>query len=446
MAVPPIIWTKSLTIDSTSSGIGHIGGTELRALAVMDGVLYAGNGYWRDTSERDPALPGPQVLVLDSPTASWRVDTEFDDRITGGLRAGVRRYQAIGALYAVQFHSDRSGHPLQPSRSVLLASVWDRLGGLRVFFKNGRSGSWSHTDLAFGVPPGSQIRSFGYHRDSVTGVERVFAGTNPRGIISGAYDSTGSGGIHWDTEPEPGMPKLRDEQRVMSFAECDGRLYATVGWEIYEREDGAAPSWKKVFTWGKGLAFTGSGGLRGLTSIGDPSGKAQFLLVAAEGPQGLILRIAPLEGFKAVTDLDVRNFLSRTWGTAVSAEIVAYNDMTVYPDTTHSDSACPSLLIGGYDAKTPNSSTWIGANHKAPGAYFLVRDCRGHYSSREIVDSNISPKPLLVATRTMILSPFAADPKGTLYAGGFDAGNIEPHNSAWLYRGVPASNKEFREY
>jgi hypothetical protein len=61
----------------------------------------------------------------------------------------------------------------------------------------------------------------------------------------------------------------------------------------------------------------------------------------------------------------------------------------------------------------------------------------GHYSSVEIVDPGITPKPALVATRTLILSPFPSDPPGTLYAGGFDAGNIRPHNSAWLYRGTP---------
>ena len=32
----------------------------------------------------------------------------------------------------------------------------------------------------------------------------------------------------------------------------------------------------------------------------------------------------------------MRDFLSRVWGTTVTAEIVAYNDMTVYPNTTHS--------------------------------------------------------------------------------------------------------------
>jgi poly(A) polymerase len=433
--VPSIAWARSLPIDSMSRGIGQIGGTEVRALASMDGTLYAAIGYWRDTRQSDPALPGPQVLALDSPAGSWRVDGQFDDRMGGGGNGGMHRYQAIGALQAVQFHSDRNGQELSPPRSVLLASVWDRQGGLRVFSKSGRAGTWVRADLVSNAPAHSQIRSFGFHRDAVTGVERAFAGTNPNGIISGAYDASGSGAIRWDAASEAGLPTLVRAQRIMSFAECDGKLYATVGWEIYERQDGSSPSWRRVYSFGENLPFNGSGGLRGLTTINDPAGRGQVLLVVAEGAQGQILRINPHEGFRAVAELNVNDALSKVWGTPVIAGIVAYNDMTVYPDPSNS---CPSLLIGGFDAKTPYASNVIGANNKATGAYYLIRDCQGRYVSREIFDPKISPKPPLVATRAIILSPFASDPPGTIYAGGFDAGNTQPHNTAWLYRGVPS--------
>ena len=80
--VPLFTWRRSLPIDSMSPEIGVIGGTELRALATMDGSLYAGNSYWRDSRRTDPGLPGAQVLVLDAPAASWKVDAEFSERIT----------------------------------------------------------------------------------------------------------------------------------------------------------------------------------------------------------------------------------------------------------------------------------------------------------------------------------------------------------------------------
>jgi hypothetical protein len=403
----------------------------------MDWALYAGNGYWRDSRWADPALPGAQVLVLDAPAASWKVDIELSERITSGQQAGLRRYLAIGALYTVRFGSDYRGRPLATEQSVLLASVWDRLGSLTLFAKGGRSGRWSKTTLAPTAPKGAQTRSFGYHRDSVTGIERVFAGTNPAGIISGAYDPSGPGRIVWDTQPETGVSPTRPRQRVMSFAECNGKLYATVAWEIYERQDGIAPSWTKVFTWGQGLPLTGSGGLRGLTAIADPSGGGQVLLVAAEGGQGRLLRIAPRDHYSAVADLNVLSYASRELQTPVRALIVAYNDMTPYPPAPRSAVSPGSLLIGGYHATTPQSANGLGRFDIAPGAYVLIRDSRGGYRSLEVLDPAISPTPALVATRTIISSPFPADPPGTIYAGGFDAGQLTPHNSAWLYRGTP---------
>lgn len=434
---PSFTWRRSLPIDSMSPGIGVIGGTELRALATMNGSLYAGNSYWRDSRQADPALPGAQVLVLDAPAGSWDVDIELSERIMSGEQAGLRRYQAIGALYTATFGSDYRGRPLASRRPVLLASVWDRLGSLTLFAKDGQSGRWSQVILAPTAPKGAQTRSFGFHRDSVTGIELVFAGTNPVGILSGAYDPAGPGRIVWDTGPEPGVSPTRPYQRVMSFAECSGMLYATVGWEIYQRQDGRTPSWTKVFTWGHALPLNGNGGLRGLTPIADPAGGGQALLVAAEGSQGCLLRLAPRAQFSVATDLDVLTYASTELHTPVRALIIAYNDMTPYPKTAQPGASSGFLLIGGYDAATPQSSSGLGPTTKAPGAYMLIRDSRGGYRSQEVLDPAITPTPALVATRTIICSPFPSDLPGTIYAGGFDAGNLTPHNSAWLYRGTP---------
>jgi hypothetical protein len=416
-------WRRSLPVDSMSPGIGAFGGTELRALATMDGSLYAGNGYWHDSQQSNPALPGAQVYVLDAPTISWKVDAEFGERVAPG---GKRRYQAIGALYCARFAG--------AGQSVLLASVWDRLGSLTIFAKAGRSGSWDRFRFAQTAPAGAQTRSFGQHRDQVTGQELVFAGTNPLGIFSGTYDPAKPGGIDWGPHPEAGISPTEASQRVMSFAQCNKKLYATVGWQIYERQDGRTPSWKHVFTWGHDLPLNGYGGLRGLTSIADPAGAGEDLLVAAEGAQGRVLRIAPLDHYRHTPDLDVLSYASKELNTTVEAVIVAYNNMTRYTRTSH-DAGPTGLLIGGYDAKT--TSGGLGAQHKAPGAYVLWRDPGGGYRAQEVLDPAITPAPDLVATRAIIGSPFADDPPGTVYAGGFDAGNLRPHNSAWLYRGTP---------
>jgi hypothetical protein len=69
-----------------------------------------------------------------------------------------------------------------------------------------------------------------------------------------------------------------------------------------------------------------------------------------------------------------------------------------------------------------------------------VRSCKGEYTVEWVYDPAIKPVPALVAVRAIALSPFSQDPRGTIYAGGFDAGNaLAPgvHNTAWLYKGVP---------
>ena len=69
-----------------------------------------------------------------------------------------------------------------------------------------------------------------------------------------------------------------------------------------------------------------------------------------------------------------------------------------------------------------------------------MRDCMGNYTVHWVYDPSLHPVPELVAVRAIAVSPFSQDPPGTIYAGGFDAGNAPTpgvHNTAWLYRGVP---------
>ena len=155
--------------------------------------------------------------------------------------------------------------------------------------------------------------------------------------------------------------------------------------------------------------------------------------MAVESKPFRILRIEPKQGHVAHEEIDVSSFLAQRWGTFVGYGIAAYNDMTAYVDPRRP--RCPSVLIG-FESTTRFAANGVGENGKHPWAHYLVRDCNGFYGMRTIADpANFDAD--LVATRTMIVSPFATDPPGTLYAGGFDAGNMTAHNTAWLYRGRP---------
>jgi hypothetical protein len=285
-------WTFQASLGGT--------GTEMRNLVAHDGKLYAANGYWKDTAGPF-GTPGAQVFVLDRAGGPWRVDHTFDDQLRG-LR---RRHLAVSALARATFRSDARGRALPAPVSLLLASTWDLTGAQSVFV---RDGGWRQDVLAQDRPaPGflPQIRSFGFHRDQLTGADHVFAGAS-RGIYAGAY---ASGRIAWADQPELAtqglgadqFPGLAGRLRISSFAEARGRLFAAIGQQVWVRQDGAAPAWTLFYT--NPAPHYSQTGLRGLTAVSEPGG-GTFLLAAAEGNRARIVRIDPVTGGET-TDLDI---------------------------------------------------------------------------------------------------------------------------------------------
>ncbi len=444
-AMPQFHWSRSLPVDSLSPAIGELGGTETRALVGLGGKLYAGIGYWSDSETESPQLPGAQVLVLDAPSSRWRVDLQLDGRIGTGPRAGARTYMAISVLDVVTFRSDMRGKGIPPT-SVLLAGVWrrDRDGGTEIFYRIEGDRSWKKSVLAPAGSPGQQARGFFLYTDKVTKTERVFAGTGvpkgdqPGGIWSGVFDSEFRE-IHWNPAPEawdkpPDTEATLATIRVASFAECGNTLYAAAYDCLYERQDGGAPVWKKVFQRSVPSSnVKGGTGFRGLTMLDDPCLRRQVLLVAQEARPFVILKIDPRNGFRASVDLNISEYLGRRWNRDVGYGIAAYNNMTPYPGRANAQA--PSLLIG-FEAALPQQPAGRFKKFEL-GAHFLVRHPDGRYDLRDVIDQSLRPSPVLLSVRALTASPFPEDPAGTLYAGGFDANSVPVHNTAWIYRGVP---------
>src|SRR5580658_2499196 len=183
-----------------------VGGTEVRSLVAHGGKLYAGNGYWEDQSE---ASQGAEILVLDRPGGRWRVDHAFNERMPNG-RA---RHLAIATMGDAEFATDASGKPLAEPVSILLASTWDLSGEVQVYARDDATGEWMGETLARdqripGVRDLAQVRSFGSHRDRITGIDYAFAGHDPHGIFSGVYDPTVPGRIRWSQAPELDLSRL----------------------------------------------------------------------------------------------------------------------------------------------------------------------------------------------------------------------------------------------
>jgi len=429
-----------------------MGGTEMRTLVAHAGKLFAGNGYWKDRPGPE-GFQGAEILVLDRPDGQWRVDHDFDER----MPSGRARNFAIGVMGEVHFATDKSGKPLANPVSILLASTWDRSGESDIYARDDATGVWIAEELADGArDPGVRrlqqvrsVRSFGSHRDRVTGIDYAFAGNQPRGVFSGVYDPTVPGRIRWSETPEldistisvADFPGQARRLRVTSFAECNDRLYATVGQQIYERIDGAAPHWRLIYT--NRNPGRSQSGLRGLTAAPSPDGQGQVLLAAVEGTEPRIIRFNPRDG-SDTTDLDLHEFLGRAWGMDVGYMIAAYNDMAEVRDGHGND-----VFLIGFEAFIPRYSQVapghrmfdLGKGRLEGNAWYLIRSLDGTYDLRRIPARPSQPMVAIpgrpgqpmVATRSIVASPFPAD-SDAIYFAGFDANKAPAHNTAWVVR------------
>ena len=199
---------------------------------------------------------------------------------------------------------------------------------------------------------GGQTRSFASYTDSVTHQEMAFAGTDPYGIFSGAFNSA-TNSIQWGATVEPGTSGLMNGKptghtRVMSFAACGGKLYASIYDTIVVRTDGPNPSWQMFYQYSGPALPSASSGFRGLTCVPNLNGSGSMLIAALEGP-GDIYDI-PLDGSQPTIELNTSNYLSTRLATWVGYVIGAYNNMIVYPQS-------------GYD-RLPRSSPW--SQHQRP--------------------------------------------------------------------------------
>ena len=140
-----LTWTTSYVPGGTDSA-GHLmEGTEARALVAFGGSLYAGIGYWEDTSSGDANLPGAQVLRLDSPGGGWQVDLQIDPVIPSGPYTGWRKEYAVAGLAALTLTTDSAGAPLSPPAQFLAATTWGRPPGLRFWTRPLSAPVWTET-------------------------------------------------------------------------------------------------------------------------------------------------------------------------------------------------------------------------------------------------------------------------------------------------------------
>jgi len=309
-------WEQSFKAGMIDESTGKpIRGTEIVHLVAHKGRLYAGNGYWMDT-RGFAEIPWSQVLVLDSPDATWKVD----------LALGPQHLR-VTALESVTFTTDADGKALATPVNLLLAASDIQRGHREsnIWTRNDDSNTWVKTTLQADPKYRRSTRALTVHRDQRTGVDRIFVAAGALGIYSGVYDVNQPGRIRWGGEAELGPVTIRP----MSFVEANGSLYASTGVSVYRRTDGLSPVWEKVYS-DETREHWELGGIRGLSAVPSPNGSGESILFSHTDR---IIRIDPKDGHKATVELNIRQLLEKSWRTAVRGSIIAaYSDMMPLKD------------------------------------------------------------------------------------------------------------------
>ncbi len=419
------------TMDTRSQ---FVGGTEMRALANHKGMLFGGVETWMDdtTGTGDPFI-GAQIVRLDSREGQWVLDKHFDTFFPQLKGRERKRNEGITALESVVFKTDKNGKALAVPDTVLIAAARDFTGVLSVYTRNDASTLWTETQIG-SVPvdtTGSTdndgtIRSFILYRDKITGIDRVFAGSLPNGIISGVYDASLPGKIQWNTTPE----LTGFVGRPMAFAVCNGDLFCAIAPNVWRRTDGPVPAWNSVYSYPFIVTPGGSSGLRGLTTVNNPIGAGQSLIAALEGQTSKIFRITPTGSlpYTAVTEYDVDTAMTAAFGYPGNYYVVANSEMTWLTEPATGDSVL-TITIQHHPANIRDDAFYV--TRKQKGGSIV-------YSLKKIDNTVFAPLTILNSTRAIVPSPFARD-TDAVFIGGYDADNNVSHNTAYVLRATKAA-------
>lgn len=494
---------------------GHfMGGTEMRAIvphvipyggagcATVGGcpVMFAFNGLWED-------VPGPenyqcaQALILTKPEymgGAWAQDWNFGD--SEGAACPFSSTTPLGVALATAsafektFTTYGNGSPTAGSGiAEVIVGLWSMMycGGTGtpavVANRIDATGQWAWTQLACdnaGSQILSQVRSFGSHKDNVTGVDMAFAGENPRGIYNGVLNSNGT--IAWSTNPEPmtdcpGLsPPLYVEDctnvvypgnghanaqwpsgvalpsnlavRVMGLTEATNasgvkNLYALIGMQIWRRVDGVNPTWTLFWELpGADMPVSSASGLRGLTAVPNPNGAGQSLLLGEESEGPAIWRVN-INGTGCTSSTNTCGTIEQEMIGLTNAKFGCSPPCTGYQIPAYNS---PLLAVNGgivtgqgtifYDpGVTPPAghSVWslnvpgIITGNIDSAAWYSFRSAAGAYTMYGI--PAIAPQHM-ISTRSCAISPWLAAGDDAIYCGGFDANNTPGHNTAWIAR------------
>jgi len=427
------VWIKSFTAGGYDSNNKFLGGSEVLQLVNHKNMLFASVGYWEDANNiwyggSNSNIGWGQINRLDNSSAAWQEDLF--------LGASYLRPEIIKQII---FTKDQFGSPLPAPDTVLISAGYSpnyitSIVTVKSFVRNDVNGTWGESQIMQGGFPAGEsysIRDIEMHIDQQTGLEYVFATVGTQGIYKGKYNPANPGKIDWISTAEFGPLSIRP----LGIEVANGTLHFSSGSKLYRRIDGVSPSYVIDHDFSDLGATINSavGGIRGLTTIDNPSGiDDSFLLMwCPDGQsQGTIYRLEPdgTGGFNRIYETKLSLLISSFLvGSNASYVLGAYNEFYEYIDPISND----TFHLVGFEANISGSGhpTW---NSYYSGGLFAKRDSNGQYSIEEINGTIGANDTALVANRCYVASPFPNET--ALYFGGFDPNSNSSTNMAWVFK------------
>jgi len=425
-------WTKSFEAGKDDINGQYMGGSEVLHLVGHDGSLYAAVGYWRDERNiwyggTDFATGWGQVLRLDSPDGEWEVDLDMGAQ---HLRPEI--------IKEITFTTDSCGAALNEPVTLLIAGAYTpslTCVTANAFTRNDETGKWVKAKIITGPTPGGEnysVRDFHVHRDSVTGIDRIFVTIGSKGIFSGVYDLGAPSKIKWDSAPEMGPFKVRP----LGIAAANGSLLFSSGENIYKRTDGEKPTYTLVHDLSdlNSTIKSAVGGIRGLTTIPNPNGSGDALMFmwSPNGKsQGVIYRLEPDEkgGYTRHHEIQLSDLMRDYINVrSINYLLGAYNEFLA---VTNPITGKTEHFVG-FECTTKGGTFPSWKNGYYRGAMFAVRDENQKYRLEEVNGKITATDPALVSVRCYIHSPFKDE--NAIYFGGHDPNGVTSTNMAWIYK------------
>ena len=428
-------WEQSFIAGNLDINGLFMGGSEVLHLVPHKNKLFASIGYWEDENNiwyggNDLNLGWAQIICLENEDDSWKIDFDL------GLN-----YLRPEILKQVIFTKDYNGNTLDAPDTLLIVGAYspNYISGIvtaNIFIRNDVNSSWDQV-LVYegGFPAGENysMRDIEIYTDQVTGIENLIISVGTQGIFSGKYNPNVDGKIEIGLNPEIGPLSIRS----LGIAVANNALYFSSGNKIFKRNDGFNPSYDVVHDFidlGSNIN-SAVGGIRGLSTISNPSGvnESMLLMWCPNGQsRGTIFRLDPNESqefdrvYETKISLLVEDYLP---GETVTYLLGAYNEFYSFTDPATNEEyniiGIESLLQGD------NYPTW---NSFYSGAIFALRDNSAQYELQEIngaIDFDDNP---LVSVRCYVESPF--ENEDALYFGGFDPNGYTSTNNAWIYKRI----------